>query len=47
MASENTCQSLEPDLTAYHQGELSPELMDSVSLSGARFLSFLSRLEKS
>lgn len=25
--------------------ELSPELMDSVSLSGARFLSFLSRLE--
>lgn len=27
--------------------ELSPELMDSVSLSGARFLSFLNRLEKS
>jgi len=25
MARENTCQSLEPDLTAYHQGELSPE----------------------
>lgn len=29
------------------EGELQPELMDSVALSGARFLSFLSRLEKS
>ena len=29
------------------EGELPPELMDSVSLSGARFLSFLSKLERS
>ena len=32
---------------ARDEGELQPELMDSVALSGARFLSFLSRLEKS
>ena len=32
---------------ARDEGELQPELMDSVALSGARFLSFLSRLERS
>lgn len=32
---------------ARDEGELPPELMDSVSLSGARFLAFLSRLETS
>ena len=43
MASQEGGSALAED--ARDEEELPPELMDSVSLSGARFLNFLSRLE--